>query len=73
MTYVNKRLTEVWYRIPPPLYDTSLEENGIELSIILLCGGTKGIQSHDIDRARRLAEELQDDKETDRTGGVPSL
>lgn len=33
----------------------------------LLCGGTKGTQSRDITRARRLAKELQDDQGNDRT------
>ncbi len=37
-----------------------------ESNYFLLCGGTKGTQSRDIGRARRLAKELQDDKETDR-------
>ena len=38
-----------------------------ETNYFLLCGGTKGTQSRDINRARGLAKELQDDKGTDRT------
>ena len=33
----------------------------------LLCGGTKGTQARDIRRAHKLAKELQDDQENNRT------
>jgi putative addiction module killer protein len=31
-----------------------------EMRVVLLCGGDKRTQSRDIDRAQRLAEELED-------------